>query len=362
MPGQPKGDSGKTAIPSKEEIATPFVSIVIPCRNEESFIGPCLDSIMANDFPKESLEILVVDGMSEDGTRGIVAAYAAKYDFFKLVDNPRKITPCGLNLGLERARGQIIMRMDAHTYYPTNYISGLVAALQQTGADNVGGRWITRPGADTRVAQAIALVLAHPLGVGNAYFRIGAKEPRQVDTVPFGCYHREVFERLGRFDERLERNQDIEFNSRLERSGGTIYLIPEIYSSYHARSTLKDLWRNNFNNGLWNIYCTAINAVSMSIRHFVPLIFVLALILAASLSTCVAVAKYFLGAILTLYGLVLAGASFFLARRHGSGYMALLPLVFIVLHISYGLGSVWGLLTVRSWQRAWKEKMSGGAH
>lgn len=332
---------------------TPFelVSMIIPCRNESRFIGPCLDSIMANDYPKEFLEILVVDGMSQDGTRDIVAAYAARNGFLKLLDNPQKITPAALNIGLTQARGQVIMRLDAHTFYPPNYISGLVAALKQTGADNVGGCWITRPGADTQVALAIAQVLAHPLGVGNAYFRIGAKEPRRVDTVPFGCYRREVFERLGRFDERLERNQDIEFNSRLQRAGGAIYLIPAIYSEYQARSGFGDLWRNNFGNGRWNIYATSVNALSLSWRHFIPLIFMGGLLLAAILAPFSAWGRYGLGLILGGYVLTVLAASVSIARRGGMVRLALLPIVFTVLHVSYGLGSMWGLITVFGWRR-----------
>jgi glycosyltransferase involved in cell wall biosynthesis len=289
--------------------------------------------------------------MSEDGTRNIVESYQAQHHFISLLDNPERITPTALNIGLNQAKSDIIMRMDAHTLYPPNYISGLVAALRETGGDNVGGRWITQPGADTPVAKAIALVLAHPLGVGNAYFRIGAKEARRVDTVPFGCYRREVFERLGRFDERLERNQDIEFNARLQRAGGTIYLIPVIYSLYHARSNLRDLWWNNFGNGCWNIYSTSINSASLSWRHFVPLLFVSTLLLAAGLVAIFPAGWHWLGLILGGYVLTILGASVSIAKREGMRQVAMLPLVFAVLHFSYGLGSVWGLITVIPWRR-----------
>src|SRR5207247_1185158 len=157
----------------------------------------CLDSLLANDYPKESLEILVVDGVSDDGTRTVVERYAAMYPFIRLFDNPRRVTPTALNLGITHARGSAIVIIGAHAAYPANYLSELVTWLNRSGADAVGGSCIARPGTDSATARAIAAALSHPFGVGNSHFRTGVAQPRWVDTVPFACYRREVFDRVG---------------------------------------------------------------------------------------------------------------------------------------------------------------------
>ena len=197
----------------------PEVSVIVPCRNEVKYIAACLDSVLANDYPKERLEVLVVDGMSEDGTRAVVERYARTCPFIRLVDNPRRVTPAALNLGIASARGSAIMIMGAHAAYPSGYISELVTWLRHSGADAVGGRCVTRPGRESVTGRAIAAAVSHPFGIGNSHFRTGAAEPRWVDTVPFGCYRRDVFERVGVFDEELVRNQDDEFNHRILRQG-----------------------------------------------------------------------------------------------------------------------------------------------
>ena len=227
----------------------PLISIIIPCRNEREFIGLCLDSIIGNDYPQELLEVLVVDGISEDGTTPILLDYSKRYPFVRVLKNYNKTTPSALNIGISVARGEIIMRMDAHNVYPLSYISDLVKWLEKSGADNVGGIWVTRPANGAPTAKAIAIGLSHPFGIGNAYFRIGTTEPRWVDTVPFGCYRREVFERIGMFDEELVRNQDDEFNHRLIKNGGRILLVPEIVSDYYARDSLSKLWRMYYQYG-----------------------------------------------------------------------------------------------------------------
>src|SRR5438445_2856747 len=179
----------------------PVVSIVVPCRNEAKYVGRMLDSILANEYPRDRLEVLVVDGRSDDGTRDVIMDYAGRHAVIQLIDNPMRTTPCALNLGISRARGAIIMRMDAHAYYPPNYIADLVAWLEQSDADNVGGAWLTVPADATATARAIAAVLAPPFGIGNAHYRLGTNEPRDVDTVPLGCFRRVVFERGGMSDE-----------------------------------------------------------------------------------------------------------------------------------------------------------------
>ena len=173
---------------------TKFVSVIMPCREEEGYIARALTSILANDYPQDHLEVLVVDGMSTDGTRKIVSKYARDHQFIKLLDNPRKITPAALNIGIAQARGDIIIRVDAHSTYPPDYLSSLVAWQEKTGADNVGGVWRILAGKDTPMARAIAVGLAHPFGVGNAHYRIGARSPslgryRAFRLLPQGGVH-----------------------------------------------------------------------------------------------------------------------------------------------------------------------------
>ena len=216
----------------------PRVSIVMPCRNEAAYIGPCLDSVLATDYPLDRMEVLVADGRSDDGTREIVERCAAQHPCVRLLDNPARITPAALNTAIRVATGDVIIRMDAHGVYPRDYVPRLVRALEETGADNVGGVVITLPADDTPSARAIALAFSHPLGVGNAYFRIGVAGPRWVDTVPFGCFRRELFDRVGMFDEEMVRNQDDEFNLRLIGHGGRILLLPDVVARYYARRSL----------------------------------------------------------------------------------------------------------------------------
>src|SRR5688572_7628844 len=200
----------------------PKVTVILPCRNEARYIGPCLDSILAGAYPADLLEILVVDGHSTDETRALVKDYAARHPQVRLLDNPARIVPTALNIGIRAATGDVIARMDAHVIYPPEYLPRLVAALEESGADNVGGCVITLPADGTATAQAIAIALGQPFGVGNSHFRIGSPKARFVDTVPFGCFRRELFNRVGMFDEELVRNQDDEFNARIISRGGKI--------------------------------------------------------------------------------------------------------------------------------------------
>ena len=193
---------------------SPFVSIIIPCRNEEKFISKCLDSIVAQDYPKDKIEVLVVDGRSTDRTREIVKEYIQRYSFIKILDNPKKITPVAMNIGIKRAKGDCILILSSHSKIDTNFVRKNILNLQKYHADCVGGIIITLPASKSLLCQSIALALSHPFGVGNAYYRIGSKKPKFVDTVPFGCYKKEVFEKIGLFDEELIRNQDDEFNLR----------------------------------------------------------------------------------------------------------------------------------------------------
>lgn len=324
-----------------------FVSIIIPCRNEKDFILGCLESLINQDYPKGSLEILVVDGSSEDGTKEIVAEFIKKNQFIRLLDNPNKFTPAGLNIGIKEAKGEVIIRMDAHAQYNKDYISQCLKYSNKCGADNVGGAIRTLPSKNNIWAKAIAIVLSNPFGAGNSFFRIGSKKPKWVDTVFGGCYRKEVFKKIGLFNERLIRSQDIEFNQRLRKSGGKILLVPDIKVNYYPQSNFRDFLKHNFSDGLWTIYPLKFRVKIFSWRHLVPLIFVLTLIILAELSSFSKISLSLLLLIISFYFLVAILLSFFISiKERNIGLLFVLPFVFANRHLGYGLGSCWGLIRI----------------
>lgn len=345
----------------KDNANLPTVSIIIPCRNEEKFIGKCLDSIIAQYYPKDKIEVLVVDGMSQEGTREIIEEYDRKYTFIHMLNNPQKIVPTALNIGIQHAKGEIIIRMDAHNVYQSDYISKCVKYLQEYNVDNVGGIWITLPGSDTIIAESIALALSHPFGVGNAYYRIGAKEPRYVDTVPFGCYKREVFERIGLFDEELIRNQDDEFNLRLIKNGGKVLLVPEIISYYYARESLSKLSKMYFQYGYFKpLVAQKVGAV-LTWRQLIPVIFVGSLIIFGIFSLLLKPVTWLFLAIILSYLIVNIGFSLLVALKKGLKYLFVLPITFATLHFSYGIGylkGIWDFIILKRHKRKKIEDVS----
>jgi glycosyltransferase involved in cell wall biosynthesis len=321
----------------------PRVTVILPCRNEARYIAPCLDSILAGAYPSDLLEVLVVDGDSTDDTRTVVREYAERHPQVQLLDNPGRIVPTALNIGIRAATGDIIARMDAHVVYPPEYLPRLVAALEESGADNVGGCVITLPADGTATAQAIAIALGHPFGVGNSHFRIGAREARFVDTVPFGCFRRELFHKLGMFDEELVRNQDDEFNYRIVSHGGKIRLQPDVVCYYYARGSLRQLARMFYQYGAFKPLVARKVGRIMTVRQLVPAGFVTAL-LGAGLAGLLWRPAWLAG--LTLAGVYAAAILFSSARvfrSHGVRCATALTLVFPVLHFSYGLGFLRGL-------------------
>jgi glycosyltransferase involved in cell wall biosynthesis len=335
----------------------PFVSIVIPCRNEERFIENCLNSIIENDFPKERLEVLAVDGMSDDETQGVIKGFAKKYQWIRLIENPKRITPVALNIGIRNAKGEIIIWMSAHNRYDKNYISRSVKSLSKYGADNVGGIMRTLPRIDIFAGRAIVAGLSHRFGVGNSYFRVQTHEPKWVDTVFGGCYRKEVFGRVGLFNENLVRGQDMEFNLRLKKAGGKTLLVPDIVSYYYARSDLKSFWKHNWANGVWAILPFLHSSIMpVSWRHLVPLIFVTGLLGSALLGFVWTPFFYLFLTILGSYGLANLGASVQIAlEKRNIRYLIAMPFIFGILHFGYGLGSLWGVLKLIGTWRFWEK-------
>ena len=335
-----------------------LVSVIIPCRNEDDYIAQCLDSVLTQDYAQEKLDILVVDGMSEDKTREMVGQYQMRYPCVRLLDNPRKITPCALNLGVKSARGAIIVRMDAHAVYPNDYISKCVHYLKKYGADNVGGIWITLPGKNTKMAKSIAWALASPFGVGNAYFRIGSKKPRYVDTVPFGCYKKEVFEKIGLFDEDLIRNQDGEFNLRLINSGGKILLAPEIVSYYYARDSFLKLGRMYFQYGYFKSLVVKKTGRIISWRQIIPALFICSLLVAGLISFFSKYAWLIFCLILELYLAATFAFSITISvKKKDLRFLPFLMVSFATMHFNYGFAYLKGIFDFMVMKKHLKKKI-----
>ncbi|QPD03647.1 MAG: putative Succinoglycan biosynthesis protein ExoA [Candidatus Nitrospira kreftii] len=322
---------------------SPHVSIIIPCRNEAKGIRSCLESVVKSDYPKHQLELLVVDGQSEDGTRDIIAEFSGQYSWIKLLDNTRRMTPAALNIGIQSAKGKILIRMDAHTVYPAEYVPKLVEWLERSGADNVGGVCVTRPANNSAKAHAIAVGLSHPWGVGNSHFRIGVTAPKWVDHVPFGCYRREVFDQIGLFDERLIRNQDDELNHRLIKHGGRILLVPEIVSYYTARDSLKKLWVMYYQYGYYKPLAVRMLGTVVTMRQLVPAAFVGYVAATAVLALWSHLMALFCAIGLSAYFTIDLIIGVNVALKHGVRCGLWSALVFPILHVSYGIGYLKGI-------------------
>jgi glycosyltransferase involved in cell wall biosynthesis len=322
------------------------ISIIIPTLNEEKYIKSCMDSILDSTYDKDKMEILIIDGMSCDKSREIIHSYMQKYNFIKLIDNVKKIVPVAMNIGIKQARGEYIVRLDAHASYPKDYFSKLIKWHKKLDADNVGAIIRTEVKNNTPKANSIAKVLSCKFGVGNSDFRVGVDEPKEVDTVPFGCYKKDVFEKYGLYDERLVRNQDIELNRRIISKKGKVYLVPDIECVYYAREEFKQLAKNNFANGKWNILTAFYTKTlsSLSLRHFIPLMFVLSLIL--PILGAVFYPKLIYISLLSLISYI--GLVIIISIKLNDKNTKLIYLIwsFIVLHISYGVGSLVGLFEI----------------
>ena len=322
-----------------------ILSVICPIYNEQKYIRQCIDSTLAQDYPKDSLEVIFVDGMSDDNTRQIVKGYSQEYPFIRLLDNPERIVPYAMNRGILASKGEVIMRLDAHATYESNYFSVLVDALYELKADNVGAVCHTDVLNKTPKALAIKEILSNKFGVGNSVFRTGVNKVMEVDTVPFGCWKRDVFDKYGLYDVRLVRNQDIELNKRILRGGGKIYIVPNTHCTYLARETFKALSKNNYGNGKWNIltvfYTKQFN--SLSLRHFIPLLFIGSLIIPIVLSFfCWPFILLSLLSLL-LYITTLGAISYKLAITRKLNILYLF-MSFLTLHVSYGWGSFMGII------------------
>lgn len=319
----------------------PLVSVIMPVRNEAAYIERSLGAVFAQDYPPDRLEILVVDGMSNDGTREFVRSAQAAYPNLRLLDNPRGIVPPGLNIGINQAKGDIIVRVDGHCEIAPDYVRRCVDHLMTDEIDAVGGPIDTV--GETDEAQAIALAMSSWFGVGGSAFRTVKDRPMLVETVAFPAYTRQTLQRLGPFDEELVRNQDDEYNYRLLKDGGRILLSPDIRSRYYSRSSLRSLWRQYYQYGFWKVRVMQKHPRQMRYRQFVPPAFVAALLGSSVLGMIVKPFRFLTALVLTLYAAADLAAALSLGRDHGTAYVPRLLLIHPIMHVSYGLGFLAGL-------------------
>jgi len=328
-----------------------LASIIIPMKNEESYIGRCLDSVLANDFPRNQYEILVVDGNSTDGSRDAVASRMCGSPGIRLLENPAGIVSTAMNTGIRQSRGTYIIRMDAHSEYPSNYIRTCIGELERTGAECVGGCAVTKAGAHTTVAEAIAWITQHPVGVGNSAYRLGHGD-RFVDTVPFGTFRKSLFDRIGMYRENLVRNQDYELNTRIRQGGGRIYLSSKTYVLYYNVPTFPKFMAQAYSNGAYVALMWLRNPASFCWRHGAPFFLVAGLLGGLALGTFSGAARAILASLLAVYLLGILWASLQISFRRGRKYFLVLPGLFLSCHLVYGLGTMLGLMRHPFLQRA----------
>ena len=325
----------------------PRISLIVPCYNEQSSIGLLLEAIRVQDYPQDEIEVVIADGMSDDGTRDVIEQCASRHAemTIRLIDNPERIIPAALNKAIGAATGDVVIRLDAHSAPHLDYVKRCLAALDDTGAANVGGVWEIRSGADTWMARSIAAAAAHPLGAGDARYRISGN-PGPVDTVPFGAFRREWLERVGLFNEELLTNEDYEYNVRIKKAGGIIWFDPSIRSIYFARPDLCSLARQYWRYGYWKVRMLRKFPQTLRWRQALPPSFVLSTIILIALAFPLPLARLLLAVQLGVYLLVIAAAAVLESiRRNDMGIIIGFPPAVWTMHFSWGAGFLWSGLT-----------------
>ena len=327
----------------------PTVSIIIPCLNEEKTIGALLEALLIQTYPLNLMEVIIADGFSTDGTRGEIAKFQTQHLKLKcrLVDNPRKTIPGGLNIAIRNSRGEIIIRLDAHSAPNSNYIEKSVEDLLNHKGDNVGGVWQIQPGNDTWIARSIAIAASHPVGVGDAMYRHSNKAA-SVDTVPFGAFRRELIAKVGAFDESLLTNEDYEFNARIRNNGGIVWLDPEIRSNYTARPDLAALSKQYYRYGFWKWQMLRKYPRTIRWRQLLPPLFVFSLLILfiGCFFNPFAILAFIIE--ILVYGLILMTVILSRAIRKKKGWLLVgFPISVAVMHLSWGTGFLLSILYIR---------------
>ena len=325
----------------------PKVSVIVPCYNEQSTIRLLLEALHAQTYPHAGMEVVISDGLSTDGTRATIAAFQKDFPELqvRVVENERRSIPAALNRAIEASQGEIIVRLDGHSKPYPDYVERCISSHTEARGANIGGVWEIRPGADTWIASSIAAAAAHPLGVGDALYR-HTRQAAEVDTVPFGSFRRSLVEQVGYFDESLLTNEDYEFNARVRKWGGRVWLDPSIRSIYFARPTLRELIRQYWRYGYWKWRMLRRYPDTLRWRQALPPLFVLSLIGLAVLSIFIPFAAILLAAELVLYFSVMILAGLQVALQQGKAYFLLgIPLAIAAMHLAWGSGFLWSLLS-----------------
>lgn len=329
-------------------MSAPKVSVIVPCYNEEKTIHLLLTALLDQSFPTGQMEIVIADGISTDNTRRQIQTFQDDHPQLniRVIDNNARTIPAALNRAIENAKGIYIIRLDAHSVPDKEYIIRCVENLEAGKGVNVGGVWHIKPGADTWVARSIAAAAAHPFGVGDAKYRY-TDQPQYVDTVPFGAFRRDLVEEIGGFDENLLSNEDYEFNARIQRSGGKIWLDPSIHAVYFARSTYSALLKQYGRYGYWKINMLRRYPDTIRYRQAIPPLFVSSLGILVLLSFWRPLYGWILGAEVVSYALVLAlaGNQMMIKNKDISNLLGV-PLAIACMHIAWGSAFIWGGLSL----------------
>lgn len=320
----------------------PFVSIIMPIRNEADFIERAIRSVLNNDYPPDKIEVIVADGCSDDGTQAIVERIASRDSRIILLENPSRIVPAALNIGLHASHGDIFIPISGHAEIPPAFIRNSVKCLLEHPDAWVAGGYM-KTVSQGYVGKVIAAATQSPFGVGNARHRLGNFDG-WVEVVPFGAHHKWILDKIGYFDEELVRNQDDEFFMRIVLAGGKIWLSSSIYSTYYSRNSLRKLWRQYFQYGFWRIRTLQKHGKPAMLRQIVPLLFVCSLVVLAFAGIVWRVFWWVLAVELMIYAAGLTYGSVDVGRKAGWKYSCVVPVVFAILHFGYGIGSLWGII------------------
>ncbi len=325
----------------------PFISILIPVRNEVDYIERCLDAILVQDYPSDRIEVLIADGMSDDGTREKLQTFTRDHPCMRVFDNPAHIAASGLNMLTAYSKGDILIRVDGHCVIARDYVSHCVKHIREDDVDGVGGPMHSI--GEDHLSQVIALAMSSKFGVGGSSFRTESGQTKFSDTVPFPAYTRAIIEQVGPYDEELVRDQDDEYNYRIRKAGGKILLAADVHSTYFSRSSQEKLWHQYYQYGFYKVRVLQKHPRQMSVRQFVPLAFVLTLIVTLVLAIITSFSWIALVGLAGVYTIANLIASLITASKEGWRYIWPLPITFATIHLSYGLGFLVGLF--KFWNR-----------
>jgi len=338
----------------EQAIATsvPFVTVVMVVRNEAPFMARALELVLAQDYPRDRMEIIVADGLSDDGTRDVLAEYQAKYPFIQVVDNPGRIVASGLNVAIDRSQGELIVRIDGHGQVATDFVSQVVKLMDEHPEAWCAGGPIVHAGTN-RFGEAVAVAMSHPLGVGLATHRFEDYEG-YVEGAHFPTFRKWIFDRIGKFDEGLVRTEDDEFNYRIAQAGGKVYVSPRVRYVYYVRDRLGKLFRQYFQYSFWRIPVIKKHKKPTTLRQVVPPLFFLAMFVLLVVGIWLR-QPWIALALPAIYLAALIAVAISVIPRKGLAVAALVPLAVATMHFAYALGIAYGAFAAMFYPKAWDQ-------